>query len=227
MRWRFSVLVVWLMVTPWIAAQTCPRTGWEKGYWSRLAAQPCRENMDLDPVKIPSPDQKQALLIKKEEVFLLSGNGAEQKIFYYARGTEFLWSPDSKLVLMTYCFGAAGPCGAESSVQGSSDFSITDMVRTEFASGHKGDDCYEVANIGGLTWEDGSDKVVVIAEVPPAPSCAEHNEGYFESFVVSLSQRKVVDRYSMQETIHRWRSILGSGLHSDIKLVKEDAKLLR
>jgi hypothetical protein len=42
--------------------------------------------------------------------------------------------------------------------------------------------------------------------------------------VVSLSKRKVVARYNMNETIHRWHGILGTELLNDIKLVREDTK---
>jgi len=225
MKSWFCVLLAAASLSPLRAAERCPRTGWTSGYWSTLAAQPCRENLNQNPVIILSPNRKQLLLVKEDEVFekALDGESPEE-LFAYRPGEEFLWSPDSSVVLVSFCFGAAGPCGVASSINGENEPTITEIVRKEFASGHENDTCYVDVNVGALTWENDTDQIVVVAEIPPSPSCVGHKEGYFESMVVSLSQRKVLSRYNMQETIHRWRSILGEGLRQDILLVREDAE---
>jgi hypothetical protein len=225
MKFLSCILLVVASLSPLIAEESCPHTGWKPGYWSRLAAQPCRENLDHKPVTIISPNRKRLLLVKEDGVFEKTvGGGAFEERFAYRPGEEFLWSHDSSVVLVSFCLGAAGPCGVASSVDEESRPTITDIVRKDFASGHEGDECYKDANVGALTWLDKAEKIVVVAEVPPSPSCVGHNEGYFESMVVSLPERKVLTRYNMQETIHRWRSILGTGLLNDIDLVREDAK---
>jgi hypothetical protein len=224
MKFWLCVLLVGALSTTLMAAETCPHSGWQRGNWSRLAAQPCREKLSQRPVKILSPDRKRALLVKEDKVFEISlSGGAPEELFAYRPGDEFLWSPDSNNVLVSFCFGAAGPCGVGATVDGGD--AITEIVRKQFASGHEGDSCLADANIGVLTWGRNLDEIIVIAEVPPSPQCVGHAEGYFESFEVSLSQRKVLARHNMQDTIHRWQSILGSGLKNDIKLVKDDARI--
>jgi len=220
----FSALLVCGLLAPFAVAQSCPSNGYKPGDWSRLAAQPCRENLDQKPVAILSPNRKRLLLVKRDKVLekAVRENSTEEWL-NYRPGDEFIWSLDSSEVLVSYCLGAAGPCGVGSTVDDGSSPTVTDTVRKEFASGHAGDDCYTDANVGALTWED-SDKIVVVAEIPPAPSCEGHHEGYFEAMVVSLSKRKVVARYNMNETIHRWHGILGTELLNDIKLVREDTK---
>jgi hypothetical protein len=176
-------------------------------------------------VTIISPNRKQRLLVKEDGVFEKAvGGGNSEKWFDYRPGDEFLWSPDSSEVLVSFCLGAAGPCGVASTADEENTPTITDIVKKEFASGHEDDECYMHANVGALTWLDNSGKIVVVAEVPAVPSCVGHNEGHFESMVVSLSERKVLTRYNMQETIHRWHSIFGTGLLNDMDLVREDAK---
>lgn len=222
-RMLFIVLGGCAALPPSVNAQVCPRTGWESGEWSRLAVQPCRENLDQNPLRVPLRGGKRSLLFDGSSVYIIEGR-TSRKLATYHPGDELLGSPDSNHFLISYCFGATGPCGTESLDEEYGGPSITDQVREEFSAGHKGDACYAEANVGPLTWEQGSERVVVVAEVPPALECDGHNDGYFEAFVVSLPDGKIVSRFNMQETIRRWRSILGPGLRDDIKLVQEDAR---
>jgi hypothetical protein len=96
------------------------------------------------------------------------------------------------------------------------------MVIDAFSADHQDHDCYKWANVGALKWDDGSDRIVLIAEVPPSPQFRQHNEGYFEAFAISLSQRKILTRFNMQQTVQLWHSLLGTGLRTDTKLVRED-----
>jgi len=229
MKARFTLFAAVLVLAPCLHAQPCPRSGWKAGYWSKLAAQSCREASAKNPIRVLSPDRRQTLLIDGNDVFLSRANGgAPQKLFAYYPGDEFLWSPDSMTILNTYCLGAAGPCRTASTSDMENEPDINEITKAAFLAAHqnhKEHDCYTWANIGALTWEPDSDNIVMIAEIPPSPQCVNHDEGYFESFIVSLSQKKVVKQYGMQETIHLWRKILGTGLRSDIQLVREDARL--
>jgi hypothetical protein len=210
-------------------AQRCPNDGEKPGYWSKSAVVICEDSTTKQMhLKVPSPDGKKLLFVNGREfegTFLLNSDRERtpQELFPARAGAEALWSPDSKAIAVTTCFGAAGPCVMRTTLdlaQGAPG----ELVKTAFAAGHEHDICYTNANVGALTWEDGSDKIVIIAEVPPSGGCNEQNAGYFEAFVVSLTERKVISRFNMQETIRLWRSILGTGLQSDIKLVREDAK---
>jgi hypothetical protein len=143
---------------------------------------------------------------------------------------EVLWSPDSKAVAITTCSGGNGPCSVETFLIDDKGAQLDDnlpspfeMVQKTFAAGHEKDECYTEANVGALTWVDGSDKIVMIAQVPTA-HCDGHSGGHIEAFVVSFSERKVVSRFNMQETIRRWHSFFGNGLRQDIPLVRKNAR---
>jgi hypothetical protein len=182
-------------------------------------------------LEMQSPDKKKTLFAQGQDpdgkLLLKSGDESNpEEVFEVRPGEEVLWSLDSKELAVTTCFGASGPCVVSTSTDDNRE-TPAEIVKKAFAAGHEGDACYTEANTGALAWEDGSEKIVMIAEVPPSPQCDGHGDGYFEAFVVSLSERKVIFRFNMQETIHRWHSILGRGLRNDIALVREDTKTAR
>jgi hypothetical protein len=84
---------------------------------------------------------------------------------------------------------------------------ITDLIIKDFASRHPDSICSDAANVGGLSWVDGSDRAVFIAQEPSSSSCGSLI-GYWESYVVSIPQGKILARYSKKETVRRWRKIL-------------------
>jgi len=228
-----ALLTMWFLLTCLIRAERCPNTGQRPGDWSRLAVVVCEDAKNQMHLKMASPDGQKVLTVLGDdldgEVFVESVVKADRRSLWAARpGEEVLWSPDSKAIVVTICFGASGPCKVwitsdNESAPDNEDWDMSTVVIDAFSTDHKGDDCYTWANVGALTWEDGSERIVLIAEVPPSPECQGHNEGYFEAFEVSLSQRKVLSRFNMQQTIQRWRDMFGKGLRSDIKLVREDA----
>lgn len=216
-------------------AQSCPKAGDKGTYWSKQAVEVCWDKAtDQLHLEAPSPAGKKLLYVNgpahTASFYLKSDHeGAPQELYAAFAGAEVLWSPDSKAVAITTCFGGNGPCSVDTIQVDDNEAQLDDsrrspfeIVQDAFAIGHEGDVCHTEANVGALTWQDGSDKIVLIAEVPTA-HC--DGGGYFEAFVVSFSERKVISRFNMQETLHRWHSILGSGLRNDIALVREDAKL--
>jgi hypothetical protein len=234
---RRTLKRVWLTVTAIAVllssclsrAQRCPKAGERPGYWSTLAAVVCEDTVNGKmQLEMQSPDRKRTLFAQGQnldgKLFLKSGDQSNTAELSAVRpGEEVLWSLDSEELAVTTCFGASGPCVVWTS-QDDNRETPGEIVKKTFAAGHEGDACYTEANTGALTWEDGSDKIVIIAEVPPNPQCEGHSDGYFEAFVVSLSERKVISRFNMKETTHRWHRILGTGLRSDIALVREDTK---
>lgn len=213
-------------------AQSCPKAGEKHGYWSKQAIVVC-ENLATSQMhlEMSSPDSKKLLFVTGKDLvgtfFLKSGDETNRESLFPAYvGAEALWSPDSKGVAVTTCYGGGGPCTVQTTLDDDRE-SPTAIVSDLFSEGHKNDMCYTNANVGVLTWEKSSESIVLIVEIPPSPQCDGHNGGYFEAFVVSFSERKVVSRFNMQETVRRWHSILGAGLLNDIELVREGAKNAR
>jgi len=188
----------------------------------------CEGKANQMHLRVSSPDGKKLLFVVGQEFdgnFLLKSDieSKPQEIFPARNGDETLWSPDSKAVAITTCFGANGPCKVNTTLD-DDRFSPFEIVQESFAAGHEDDICYTSANVGALTWEDSSDKIVLIAQVPTA-NCDDHNGGYFEAFAVSYSEEKIISRFNMQETIRRWHRIMGRGLRDDIALVRKDARI--
>ena len=222
-----TFVVVFVLFAVSLRGQYCPLTGSKPGSWSKLSSAVCYDQSnDQLHLKVLSPDKQKSVLVEgrhaDHQSLFISSNGVNiEKLQPAFLGIEVLWSPDSRGLALTICSGSSGPCGTRTTLDGGRE-SLSDIVTAAFSAGHKADPCYTEANVGALTWEQGSEKIVLIAEVPPSPQCNGHHDGYFEAFVVSVRDGKILSRVSMQETVHRWHSILGSRLRSDIKLVRED-----
>jgi len=204
----------------------CPSQG-RAGEFSRLSVDLCFQNVETQQrqLEIPSPDHSLQFVVKGKDGQIYAQDQKVGPLFGVLRDEEIIWSADSRAILFTLSFGASGPVSADfAGVRDTShdrESSVTETIRADFASHHARDRCHQEANVGGLTWLDGSEKAVLIAEVPPSPQC-EKDGGYFESYVVSFPSGKVLARYSMKETVRRWHDILGSRLEDDIKLLKDN-----
>jgi hypothetical protein len=201
----------------------CPEIGARPGSFSKVSVDLCFQNdgTELRHLEIASPDGSLRLVVDGQEAQVFSKKRPIGRSFSAARDEEIIWSPDSHALLFTVSFGGAGPVSAgfaavqETTSTASSDLTAT--IRRDFVSRHSDDKCNSDINVGGLSWVDGSDKAVLIAEVPPSPQC-EESGGYFEAYVVSFPDGRIVERYSMNESIRRWRGVFGPRLDGDIDL---------
>jgi hypothetical protein len=201
----------------------CPEIGDKPGSFSKLSVDLCFQNeeSELRHLEIPSPDGSLLLVVDGQQARLFSKGHVVGLPFSVAHDEEIIWSSDSRALLFTLSFGAAGPVSTgfsavqEATSTGSPDLTAT--IRRDFVSHHSDDACHRSVNVAGLTWLDGSAKAVLIAEVPPSPQCEEAG-GYLEAYVVSFPDGRIVERYSMSETIRRWRRVFGSRLDGDINL---------
>lgn len=211
-------------------SQVCPKDG-RPGEFSSAGRSLCYQNIDQGQrhLEVPSPDHSLLLVVDGENAKV---NANEQTLnsFTVARDEEVIWSPDSRAILFTVSFGAAGPVSADFDsirhprVSGAP--SVTDEIRRDFTSRHTRGKCYAEANVAGLSWLDDSRTAVFVAEVPPSPQC-ENAGGYFEAYVVSVSNGNIVKRYSMKETTMRWRKLFGKRLLDDIDLYKDEQRLAK
>src|SRR5215469_5560091 len=113
---RFCALfTVCFLLTCAARGERCPNTGQRPGYWSRLAAVVCLDAKDQMHLKMASPDEQKVLTVIGRELdgtfFLDSAGKNDHRSLFAARpGMETMWSPDSKAIALTTCFGASGPC---------------------------------------------------------------------------------------------------------------------
>jgi hypothetical protein len=204
----------------------CPKAGRRPGGFSQLSIELCFQDEESQRrhLEIPSPDRSLLLVVDGQEAHAYAKGREVGRSFTVTRDEEIVWSGDSRALLFTISFGAAGPVSADfGAVQGvpsMGDAAVTETIRRDFAARHTSDKCNKEVNVGGLTWLDGSTKAVLIAEVPPSPQC-DDSGGYFEGYVVSFPDGQIVERCSMRETIRRWHNLLGPRLKGDIDLLKD------
>jgi hypothetical protein len=83
---------------------------------------------------------------------------------------------------------------------------VTREVEREFKEKYK---CVEPQppNIGGIKWIDSSDKLLLVAEVPPHSNCPQM--GLIMGYVVSLPSGKIMERFDLANLNIVWGNQLG------------------
>jgi hypothetical protein len=204
----------------------CPRNGHKSGDFSQLAVSLCYQDSENDHryLEIPSPDKSILLIVRDSEGTFYTKGQPIGDPFFVGRDEEFVWSPDSKALIRTTTLSATGPSSADVMYIRPNPFPeghpITETLRRDFALRHPEKVCHANADVGGLTWIDGSREVVLVAQIPASPHC-EPDDGYFDVYVVSIPAGDIVARYPMKDAGLQWRNILGSQLREYLKIQKD------
>jgi hypothetical protein len=208
------------------AKSGCPVVGERPGYdsYSQLSIGLCFQNEKNQSrhLEVFSPDRSVMLEVDGQDArFIASGHNVGRPLMIFP-DEQVIWSPDSRALIFTSSLGAAGPViTGIGFVRGEPEVpDVTVLIQRDFAAGHGDDPCRKDANVGGLAWARDSGEAVVVAEVPPSPQC-EETGGYFGAYVISVPEGKILRRYSMKDTMTRWRRILGPRLRDDIELLKD------
>ncbi len=198
----------------------CPIIGQKPGIYSGLGTILCFQDVDSERrhLEIPSPDHA-ILLVVDGTTGKITENGQQvgSPFDIGIEETDIIWSPDSRAMITTMSLGGLGPVSADVSYfrnhLHSDAPSITHIIQKDFAMRHPDSPCTTNVNVGGLTWE-GVDKAVFVAEVPSSSSCGKMI-GYFEAYVLSIPDGRILARYSHRQTIERWRSVLSPQMLDD------------
>jgi hypothetical protein len=179
-------------------------------------------------LKIPSPDRSLMLIVDGQWAkFQQKGRDIGPRLAIN-QNESIIWSPDSRALIVTTSFGAAGPTNSEVIfVRQDVSPEVPDIqrtIKTDFATRNPHDPCRDYVNVAGLTWLNGSKEAVFVAMDPPSPGCGETG-GYFDAYVVSIPEGRIVARHSMKEAEKRWRNVFGPGLWDAVKLVNEERDL--
>jgi len=230
-------LLAWLLVAlkafSWSVLPeqpACAQSGQTPGNYSQLSIALCFQDVDNGRrhLEIPSPDRSVLLMVEGDRASFQSNGRQVGPAFSMWRDVEIIWSPDSRMLIETMSFGAAGPVRAGFGfVDPNISPEVPDVVKRiqkNFASRHPGRKCHDTANVAGLAWLEGSKRAVLVAEIPPSPGCRPDG-GYFEAYVVSLPQEAILERYDMGEVAEKWGKVLGPSLKADLELQRESRKL--
>jgi hypothetical protein len=204
--------------------EKCPKSG-TPGDYSQQSVELCYQDWKTKQrhLAIPSPDGSVMLAVEGDTAQLQVKGVPVGEPFLVLADEEWIWSPDSRALVATSIFGSSGPSAAGVIIVAGNQphLDVAKDVERDFAARHSSLPCAEYPNTAGLTWVEDSRKLVLVAEVPVSPRC-EKADGYFEAYVVSVPEGKILRRYSMKETITRFRKVLGPSLLSDIQAQKEE-----
>ncbi len=225
--WKaYFVLVVFVCVCVSVVAdpqeEICPAAGHTPGGYSQISVDLCYQDGDKRHLKIDSPDRSVTLVVNDNSGQLYRNGKTIGNSFSTLDDQEWLWSPDSRAAILTTSMGSAGPVIAGVSFVGDVP-AVRDVmkpIQTDFAARHTGIPCSDEPNIAGLGWVKGSTEAVLVAEIP-STHC-EPADGYFEAYVMSIPEGKILRRYSMNETVKQFRELLGPILVGDVKLQREE-----
>jgi len=211
----------------------CPPRG-KPGFWSTNAVYLCSRwdgSQFVREIRIASPDGQKAVHVVGDHWVVEVGNkilSLDHKTSYVSfYPAELAWAPDSNAFYIVQSDATSEINGFHTELFGIEQqelkplVAINRLVGDDLARRYKclplasGSDPEDYPNIAGLKWMDGSAKIVVIAEVVPHSSC-EHM-GYFGGYVVSVSDGTVVNRYSPQDVMTRWPTVVGTRLQDDFK----------
>ncbi len=215
----------------------CPPAG-AQGQWSLEATYLCPQYKGRDytrDMRLESPNRHATLRVGYATWWLEVGgqrSALSSERARVAENAELGWAPDGKEFYLTQSENRAGVQGFHTEAYRISDrrierlADINKIVQREFNRHHecvsydRGKRFPEEADIGAVKWV-GSDQLVVVAEVSYDSDC---DRGYFAGYLVSLSQQKVVQRYSARELMTRWEAVLGDRLKGDFQSLTEEQK---
>ena len=213
-------------------AMECP-PGCSPGRWSKDAVDLSTERQkapyESRDILIFAPDHQKRAHILKDHWWIEDGAkriAVKDSLLLYP--AEFAWAPDSRAFFITA--GTGYTTGYEVRlyrIVGGEIISIGELsktVRLDFERRHR---CFEYGigndpNIAGIKWLNGSERILVVAEVPPLGICKEAD--YFGGYEISTSSDEILRRLSPQELVAGWGQVMGERLKGDFELLSARAK---
>lgn len=141
---------------------------------------------------------------------------------------EIAWAPDSNAFFITSSLGYS--TGFRTDVYQVTEDKVVaipklaSIIQRDFDRHHR---CSEQGmgnspNVAGFKWLDGSQRLLIIAEVPPVGICKE--EEYFGGYEIALPSPQIVQRFSPKQLSDTWTQVLGDRLKSNLEFLSADAK---
>lgn len=210
------------------ASNDCP-VGGQPGVYSKYSVELCFQNFDKGErhLDILSPDGSARLVVDGDKGQFYMGRRAVGEHLLVGNDEEWIWSPDSRAVMTTMCFSAEGMCSAGVGYINNLDSEVPDvtpMIRRSFVARHPTRAklaCGDIDDIvvAGLGWQD-SDKALFTAQIASSPQCGD-DWGYFDVYVISFPEGKILSVYAMHEALKRFKRFLGPGLRRDVPKLRQ------
>jgi hypothetical protein len=215
------------------AAECSPYCG--PGRWSTdaidLSSRKVKEPYKDRGIQIDSPDHQKSFHVVNDHWWVEVGAkrvSLSQQVSDLLCPAEMAWAPDSRTFFITSSIGYS--TGYRTNVYRVTEdklLAITEfssVVQKDFDRHHR---CFDgrvgnAPNVAGFKWLGGSDRLLVIAEVPPVGICKEAE--YFGGYEIALESRQIFQRFSPQQLSDRWGEVLGERLKSNLAYLSADTR---
>ncbi len=183
--------------------------------WSTGAADVSRVPGDRKTVVV-SPDSKKSIVIDRHGFYVTEGGtrlpGMEDDAGFDVLA-ELTWAPDSSAFVVTWSDGGIVGTWRVNVylVDGSRVRRVdpTAEVVKHFKTQYRCDGSEE-PNVAAIRWAKGSQRLLLVAEVPPHSSCPEM--GKVMGYMVSVPKGAILERFSHGQLKRQWGRHLGERL---------------
>jgi hypothetical protein len=228
--------VLTLLALGWLPAwgQTsgCPSKG-RLGQWAVTACT----GVDTRDLRVYSPDRSKAVHVVRYRWWVELGGrrtSLSKKASYVTYPAELAWAPDNQTFYVTQSESEFGGFHTDIyRVNNDEIEQLPDLYQivgrefdrqhecTVFHSNSKKTVRYK-SSIAGFKWTSGGNQLVVVVEVPQDNICK--NAGYFQGYLISIPDERVIERYSSRELARRWKDLLGERLKGDLDSMSTQAR---
>jgi hypothetical protein len=210
-------------------SMSCSEAG-QPGVFSKYSTELCFQDIETQQrhLEIASPDGTARYVVNGDEgQFYVRGKAIGSR-YLVGNDEDLIWSPDSHAVITTICFSAEGMCSSDVSyIDGRAKPltpAVTRTIRHSFVSRHPARSHLACGSAGdivvaGLGWLD-NDRPLFTAQIASSPRCGD-DWGYFDVYVLSFPQGKILHVYPMPEALKRFTRFLGPGLRRDVPKLRQ------
>jgi len=207
------------------------------GRWSTeaidLSSRKVKAPYEDRDIRVYSSDRKKSFHVVNHQWWVKVGEkriSPPKKLSELLYPAEMAWAPDSSAFFLTSSIGySTGYRAQVYRVAHDKLIPITRLsgvVQKDFERHHR---CFDAVagvgnapNLAGFKWLGGSDRLLVVAEVPPIGICKEQE--YFGGYKIALPSGQIVQRLSPQQLSDQWADTLGERLKSNLEYLSPEAK---
>ena len=172
-------------------SQVCAAQG---AMWSKEATYLSYKER-IRQIQVVAPDHGKAITVNNDKLDIIS-DGRLLFSVYVDTLAEVAWSPDSRAFFITESRGGnVGTFIVSVYTVENGIIRYFDVMQKAISEFKKHYMCYvpEVPNIGAVKWLGGSDKLLLMSEVPPHSGCPEM--GKVRGYIVEVPSGRIVEEF--------------------------------
>ena len=200
----FRVILILAVAFLW-PSLTIGESSNEVGLWS-IEAEQLLYTREARKIEIESPDKQKRVIINDLALRVVNGHSTLLSMEYEVESlAELSWAPNSNAFFITESDGGnVGKWYVRIYLIENTKVRKADLVQ-EVEKDYKGKyRCQEPedTNIAGIKWLEGSQKLLLVAQVPPHSSCPEM--GKLGGYIVSVPSGKIIQAMDQKKLMADW-----------------------